>query len=249
MAEVGRPLWVNLLLLLCASAVFGILVSLGIWQLHRLSWKLDLIERVETRAFGEPVAVPVGPDPPEYLRVGLSGSFRHDLSLRVKAVTELGPGHWVLTPIETEGETIWINRGFVGDQTEVNVRPEGRHEVTGLIRLSQPGGTMLERNDPENDRWVSADIAAMSAHVGISATAGFYIDADHQGATAGWPRGGMTRVEFRNSHLSYALTWFAMAALFAVAIVYVIRDVWRHRTNALAAGSRSEEPMPPKVTK
>ena len=40
--------------------------------------------------------------------------FRHDREARVKAVTDLGPGFWVVTPLEdARGFTVLINRGFV----------------------------------------------------------------------------------------------------------------------------------------
>ena len=61
----------------------------------------------------------------------------------------------------------------------------------------------------------------------------YFIDADHMEAEDAWPRGGLTQVKFRNSHLSYALTWYAMAALFLGAMIYVIRDRMRHRSGLI----------------
>ncbi|WP_424926758.1 SURF1 family protein [Amaricoccus tamworthensis] len=221
----GRPLWVDLVIIALAFVVFVTLLLLGNWQMRRLEWKLDLTEAVETRAYGDPVSVEGLVQPPEYLRVVADGTWRHDLALRVKAVTELGAGSWVMTPLEGADRTVWVNRGFVPsglDPTEWT-RPEGPVEVTGLVRESRPGGTLLESNDPEAGRWVSADIPEMSRTAGINA-ARYFIDADHQGEPAAWPRGGLTKLEFRNTHLSYALTWYAMAALFLGAMAYVIRQ-------------------------
>src|SRR5690606_35054052 len=84
------------------------LLSLGVWQVHRLAWKRGLIERVERRVHAPPVAAP-GPQQwgrvdavnSEYLHVGVQGRFRHDLETLVQAVTERGGGFWVLTPLET----------------------------------------------------------------------------------------------------------------------------------------------------
>lgn len=220
-----RPLWLKITILAVAATIFLAMLALGIWQVQRLSWKRDLIAQVETLAYGDPTPLPLG-TPPEYLHVAAKGEYRHDKSLTVKAVTELGPGFWVMTPLEG-ARTVWINRGFVPSnlpQTDWTA-PAGPQRITGLIRLPRPGGTLLESNDPETGRWVSADIAAMAAQAGIEAEDEFYIDAAHQGAPADWPRGGLTRLEFRNSHLSYALTWFAMAALFLGAMIWVIRDM------------------------
>lgn len=54
--------------------------------------------------------------------------------------------------------------------------------------------------------------------------AGYFIDADQQGTPDAWPRGGLTIIDFRNSHLSYALTWYAMALLLVAGMGWAIRD-------------------------
>lgn len=230
-----RPLWVDVTILAAAAAVFVTMLSLGTWQVKRLGWKLDLIERVETRAFGEPVDAPFGAVTEEdhaYLRVTTDeGVMLHDLSQKVKALTEIGPGSWLMTPLQTDTRIIWINRGFVPSGSDANdwTAPNEALSVTGLLRITEPGGTVLEKNDPAADRWFSRDVVALSADAGLGRTAGFFIDAEHLGDEDAWPRGGLTQVQFRNSHLSYALTWYAMAALFLGAMIYVIRDRMHHR--------------------
>ena len=212
-----RPVWVDATILLLAGVMFVSMIALGNWQMRRLAWKLDLIESVQTRAFGDPVPAPQDAAP-EYLRVFATGTFAHDQSLRIKAVTEIGPGYWIMTPLVTDGMILWINRGFVPNTLEQGAweRPQGQQRVTGLVRLDQPGGTLLERNQPDTGRWVSADLSEMSR-----AQTAYFIDSEATGAD--WPRGGLTRLTFRNTHLVYALTWYAMAALFFVAMGYVIR--------------------------
>ena len=229
MNEARRPIWFDVTILLIAGAMFFSMIALGNWQMDRRAWKLDLIESVEDRAFANPVPAPFG-DALEYLRVFASGSFAHDQSLRIKAVTELGPGFWIMTPLITPDKAIWINRGFVPNGVEPGGwdTPAGPVNVTGLVRLDQPGGTLLESNQPETGRWVSADLIKMTRTVGLGeAQTSYFVDAEAVVTVTSWPRGGMTRLSFRNTHLIYALTWYAMAALFLTAMVYVIRH--RHR--------------------
>tara|TARA_R110002049_G_scaffold132149_8_gene291084 strand:- start:408 stop:1046 length:639 start_codon:yes stop_codon:yes gene_type:complete len=200
-----RPVWVDVTILVLAAVMFASMIALGNWQMRRLAWKLDLIESVESRAYGDPVPAPQGAAP-EYLRVFARGTFAHDQSLRIKAVTDLGPGYWIMTPLAGDDRTVWVNRGFV---------PNG---------LDQPGGTLLESNQPETGRWVSADLTEMSRAAGLeNAQTAYFIDAEASDADRSWPRGGLTRLTFRNTHLVYALTWYAMAALFLVAMGYVVR--------------------------
>lgn len=221
--------------LLLLAAVF---VALGTWQMQRLFWKLDLIERVEARIHAEPVPAParaawraVSRETDEYRRVVATGLFQHDKTVLVQAVTERGAGFWVLTPMRLPDETsVLINRGFVpSDRSDPAARlaseiAAGPVSVTGLLRISEPGGGFLRANDPENDRWFSRDVAAIAASKGIADIAPYFIDADATPNAGGLPIGGLTVVTFRNSHLVYALTWYALAVMSAVGAWYVYRS-------------------------
>lgn len=203
-----------------AIAMVALLVGLGIWQLERRVWKLALIEQVERRLAAAPVAAP-GPErwaalsrDDAYTRVRATGRFVGGRDSYVQAVTDLGGGYWLLTPLRTEkGWTLLVNRGFVpaGERGRVPAPADVPVTVSGLLRVSEPGGGFLRRNDPAAGRWYSRDVAAIAASHGLGRTAPYFIDADRAGD--GWPRGGMTVIRFPNSHLVYALTWFALAGL------------------------------------
>jgi surfeit locus 1 family protein len=197
-------------LCLAFAVIFG---ALGVWQLDRLRWKRDLIERVETRIARPAVAVPAALEPKqfEYRRVRVSGTFLHDRETLVEALTERGPGHWVVTPLRTERGLILVNRGFV-PKGRVPAKRSGQVQVEGLVRLTEPEGRFLRANRPADDRWYSRDVAAMAQARGLGQVAPYFIDA---GASPGsdLPVGGLTVVRFRNAHLIYALTWFGLCAL------------------------------------
>ncbi|WP_424986428.1 SURF1 family protein [Microbulbifer sp. S227A] len=226
-AAAGRPLWVTALLLALSVLMIVVFVLLGNWQVRRLAWKQELIAAVETRAFGPAVALPEHFDAGRhaYLRVAVDGRWLDREAVLVKAVTELGPGYWVMSPMQTGGGILWVNRGFVpADARDPANWSIAQSPVTGLLRPTAQGGTLLERNDPQSGRWVSRDTVALSDSLGLGATLPYFIDADHRGAPAAWPRGGLTILRFSNSHLSYALTWYAMAVLFALGLAYVLRS-------------------------
>ncbi|MEM1412759.1 MAG: SURF1 family protein [Pseudomonadota bacterium] len=221
----SRP--VRLAALSLAGLVFFSCILLGNWQLRRLDWKLDLIEAVESRVNQPARPLPRGPvndSDHAYLRIEISGRYVHEHTYRVKALTELGGGNWLLTPLQTERGHIWVNRGFIPTRLPPNAwhRPDGNVRVEGLLRMTEPGGTLLEDNDPAGGRWVSRDIAALQRDSGLFGPEDFFIDANHQGAPDSWPRGGLTRIDFRNTHLTYALTWYAMAIMLAAAVAYVV---------------------------
>jgi surfeit locus 1 family protein len=227
----SRRILVSIMLLLVA-----IFVALGTWQVQRLLWKLDLIARVEERIHREAVPAPpssewddIGAEKDEYRHVTVRGTFDHAKSVLVQAVTERGAGFWVVTPIlRDDGSTILINRGFVpSDRRDPASRVEGnvpgQVSVIGLLRISEPGGGFLRNNDPAGSRWYSRDVAAIAAAQGLKKVAPYFIDADAAPNPGGLPIGGLTVVSFRNSHLIYALTWCALAAMSAVGAYLVHR--------------------------
>lgn len=236
------------LLALCLSGtlLFG---ALGVWQVDRLAWKRDLIQRVETRIHALAVPTPsraqwatLDLDDAEYRRVEVRGRYLHERETLVDALTALGPGAWVLTPLQTRDGIILVNRGFVAQERQVpharaGGQDAGEVTVTGLLRKPEPEGRILRPNEPDADRWFSRDVLAIASARGLGEVAPFFIDADADteadadadidaetatgaaSVSGESPRGGLTVVSFRNAHLAYAATWFALAALCAAGLV------------------------------
>jgi surfeit locus 1 family protein len=224
-------------LLLLGLALLGAIgfAALGVWQVERRAWKLDLIARVESRIHAAPVAIPAparwgsvaGPSH-AYRRVRATGIFLHDRETLVQAVTQYGAGAWVLTPLRTAASVVLVNRGFVPDSrrdpaTRRSGQVEGPVTVTGLLRMSEPSGAFLRSNDAGANRWFSRDVAAIAAARGLDGVAPFFVDADAAPNPGGYPVGGLTVVAFRNNHLVYALTWFGLAGLCAFAALLLLR--------------------------
>lgn len=223
---------------LLALCVIGTLLftSLGIWQVQRLFWKRDLITRVEARIHVSPVAVPPHREwaalnfhDQEYRHVQARGVFLHDREALVDALTERGPGAWVLTPLVTTDGVIFVNRGFVPpDSRDARTRSAsqvpGEVTITGLLRPSEPDGRVLRPNDPTADRWFSRDVVAIGLSRGLSEVAPFFIEADSASNPGGVPVGGLTVVRFRNAHLVYAATWFGLAALCVLGLVLLLNS-------------------------
>lgn len=215
-----------------ALAVAGFM-SLGVWQVHRLAWKRDLIHKVETRIHARPVEArrEAGADD-AYRRVAVTGHFLHDRAVLVKAVTARGAGYWVMTPLVTaQGLTLLVNRGFVPPDAQRSYsKPEGTVRIIGLLRLSEPHGGFLRANDPAAGRWYSRDVAAIGAARKLSyPLANYFIDAEGSASPGALPIGGLTVVSFPNSHLSYAVTWFVLAAMVAAAYMVLMRHEWKER--------------------
>jgi surfeit locus 1 family protein len=228
-----RGFFLAFALLACAG-----FAALGVWQIERRAWKLDLIARVDAR-----IHAPAAPPPARagwarvnarddaYRHVRATGSFLHDRETFVQAVTERGAGFWVLTPLSTDQGTVLINRGFVPPERRdpaIRRAGQGSVTVTGLLRISEPGGAFLRSNDPAAGRWYSRDVAAIARARGVGEVAPFFIDADATPNPGGYPVGGLTVVAFPNNHLVYALTWFGLAALSAWGAALILRRARRN---------------------
>jgi len=235
------PLTLAVLGFVVLTLIVGFL-ALGVWQVERRTWKLDLIRQVDARVHAPATAAP-GPDQwpsvtrrnDQYRHVVLHGVFDHDRETLTQAVTDLGPGFWVMTPFRTDGGfTVLINRGYVSTErrapgTRAAGQIRGATTVQGLLRITEPKGGFLRGNDPAADRWRSRDVQAIAAHRGLTDTAPYFVDADATANPGGWPVGGLTVIRFPNSHLVYALTWFGMALLTAVGGLLLARDERRLR--------------------
>jgi surfeit locus 1 family protein len=171
----------------------------------------------------------------EYRRVTAEGTLQNDLETLVYASTALGPGYWVITPLAlADGTSVLINRGFVPTEkrdptTRLDGQISGPVSITGLLRLTEPKGTLIKKNDPAGDRWYSRDTAAIAQQRGIADIAPYFIDADGTPNPGGMPTGGLTQIAFPNNHLVYAITWFVLAAMALGLLVIVVRVEMRVR--------------------
>ncbi len=249
-----------------ALILFSGFAALGTWQVYRRSWKLDLIARVDQRVHAPAVPAPGASQwadltaaNSEYRHVRASGVFLNDSETLVQATTELGAGYWVLTPLRlADGTIVLINRGFVPPER----RDRAAHgasgaaspaTVTGLLRMTEPGGAFLRRNDPAANRWYSRDVQGIAMARGLTNVAPYFIDADaapapadaasgaaepdHANAASSaahtpgpvLPVGGLTVITFHNSHLVYSITWYTLALMVAGGMWMVIREERRLR--------------------
>jgi surfeit locus 1 family protein len=214
---------------LVALAGIAVLISLGIWQLHRLAWKEALIARIEARTKAPPAPLPpesawaaLKPDDYEYRHVTVRGRFdsREAVVFRGSGPEAgKGPGYLLLAPlILPDGSAVIVNRGFVPGSPQdaaSHAPPAGESTVIGLMREPEPRNLFTPADQPDKDRWFTRDPGPIARHFGLSRAAPFSVDADDSGDPKALPRGGTTVIAFPNNHLGYALTWFGLAAALA----------------------------------
>jgi surfeit locus 1 family protein len=209
-----------------AMAGVALLISLGVWQLHRREWKEDLIRRIESHAQAASLALTealaaaqkTGPGEIEYYKVRMKGRFDHAREHHLYALFDGAPGWRVVTPMETAGGVIvLVDRGFVpaalkDPASRAQGQVEGEIELTGAIRRPGAKDWLGPENDPQRNQWYWRDLTGMAANGDRQgAVAPFFVEAEASAVPGGWPKGAPGMANLPNRHLEYALTWFALA--------------------------------------
>ncbi len=213
---------------LVASAVgIAILCSLGTWQLKRLAWKEGLIAELEARMAAAPVPLAdalkrlqAGEDI-EYLKVSAMGTLDTNHVLFKQISYKGGPGWEALAPFRSaDGSTVLADLGGTADRAQ-STQPVT--ELTGVLRLHGFGrGIFDSDNDEATNMWFWWDLPAMEKAAQMPADAPRVVMQALEN-TSGFDA-TEPKVELRNNHLGYAITWFGLAmALAGVTLAFVLK--------------------------
>ncbi|HEX9648017.1 MAG TPA: SURF1 family protein [Alphaproteobacteria bacterium] len=215
-----------------AWPAIALLVGLGSWQLQRAHWKEALIATMEARLAAPPIALPERLDAAAvealgYRRILLRGRFLHSREMLVAPRTYQGRvGAELVTPFETEdGRVVLVDRGWVPDAAMAPARrPESRREGTvafeGVVRPPPSPNPFTPANDPAHGAWYWIDPQAMARAAGIAPLPFTIAALAGEGGGGALPLARPARIELRNAHLYYALTWYALAV--ALGVVYLL---------------------------
>jgi surfeit locus 1 family protein len=211
--------------------MIGVLCGLGIWQLQRLSFQQALLARMAERIHAPASALPddtewahLSPDAYEYRHVKITGIFDHDKEALVFRSLAGTVGYLVLTPLRlSSGAYVIVNRGFVpSDKKSPSSRLEGETsgtvEVTGLMRSPEERNLFTPADSPQTGIWFTRDPLLIAKTFHLPTAAPFTVDAEAAGAANNLPQAGTTVLAIPNNHLSYALTWFGLAAALAAVL-------------------------------
>jgi surfeit locus 1 family protein len=229
---------------LAVPAVFALVavvafIGLGSWQLQRKAWKEALIESLEQR-----LSAPAGDLPSrerwasltpsdEFRRVKFSATFVPGAEALVYTSGSAlrsdvsGPGYWVFAPAQVaSGGVVVVNRGFVPEgrqdlATRAAGAATGDAALVGVMRWPESRGVFSPQDDPGRNLWFVRDPVAIAAAKGWGEVAPFFIELESPQPPGGLPRAGALKVNLRNEHLQYAITWYGLAL-----VVMLMFGVW-----------------------
>lgn len=205
----------------------AILIGLGIWQLQRMEWKAGVLEEIQAQINAAPVELPENPDPSmKYMPVTVSGTTTGDEIHILSHTKEHGGGYQIVSRFVTDdGREILLDRGFVRQEARHLKRDPVRLTVRGNLHWPDEKSSSTPDPNLQENIWFARDVPAMARQLGTDPVlvVASFVEGDAQGAEPipvaieGIP----------NNHLSYAVQWFMIAAVWAgmtVALIWRIRQ-------------------------
>jgi surfeit locus 1 family protein len=199
--------------------MLSVLLSLGTWQLRRLHWKEGILAQIAAAEAAQPVPMPAAPGPFE--KVSVTGRFLPGLAafygVEVRD-TPSGPvmGRQLVMPLVVGGRVILVDRGWVPG-TDIVAPPVGLVTITGFARVPEHPRLLGAGDNPTRHEFFTLDPAAIAASLGLSHAAPFTLVA--LGPIGEPPIPAQHLPQPPNNHLSYALTWYGLAA--ALVVVFI----------------------------
>ena len=211
-------------------AMLTLTTALGIWQVERLHWKIALLQDID-RGEAAP-AVPLSAAPQPFTKVLVTGRLRQDLQVlygvEVRSAVE-GPvlGAYLLNPLERPGaDTVIVNRGWAPLTWQSPATPVDA-TIEGYIREPEYPVRFGAADDPAARRFYALDPAAIGASLGLPHAAPFTVVALGTTPPGTYPEPARALPRPPNSHLSYAITWFGLAASLVVIFAIYARRALR----------------------
>ena len=110
--------------------------------------------------------------------------------------------------------------------------------LEGIVRLAQRQGQFVPDNEPARGFWFTMKPDEVSAYLDLpEAKQDFYIDTIRQeGEELTLPIAAEIKIDVRNSHLNYAITWYGIAlSLLGVYFAY------HHSVGRLQFGKKADK--------
>lgn len=226
-------------------------VNLGQWQLDRLDQRRDRNattaehENAPVRPFEEVFTQPIL-DSDQWQRVTVRGEFIADKQLQARYRSFDGMTGWELvTPLRTTGgQVVLVDRGFVErppGQDFPKVFPDppaGEVQLTGYVRRNEQGNTNQMTPTENTVRLINSETLAPA--LGLPLVNGYLSLIDVTPAQSAELQPITPPPPTEGPHWSYAMQWFAFAAIAAIGLFILIRNDIKDRKRAQERAARQE---------
>jgi len=212
---------------IAAFITFWLLIALGVWQLHRLTWKEGILRDIHRAAISAPIPLPAHPTPFEKVSVSgawisgkaaLYGDEVHD--------TPAGPvaGAELIMPFrEASGAVLLVDLGWVPQTSPTPIAAP--NNPAGYLHAPIAPGWFAGADDPARGLYYTLDPARIARGMGLQRVAPYILIAMGPMPPPGsaLPQPAQDLPTPPNNHYEYALTWFGFALVLVFEFVFFAR--------------------------
>jgi len=201
-----------------------IFIALGCWQLVRLDWKNELLNKIDVSLKKEPVELMINV-PEDYLKVKTSGVIDFDKQIYLYSLNEKGvPGFNVVNPIIINNKNFLLNRGWIPfDKKNTKEIDIFDHKtILGTLRKQSKANRFKPVNDIINNYWFTLDRDDIFKYTNKKFSP-FVIYLNNN---LELPKSKIITVNISNSHKRYAITWFSLALSIFLFYLYVRKNTY-----------------------
>ena len=200
----------------------SIFIALGSWQLIRLDWKNELLNKIDASLEKEPVDLMTNVHE-DYLKIKTSGIIDFDKQIYLYSLNEKGaPGFNVVNPIIINNKNFLLNRGWISfdkkSSKEINIFDN--KIILGTLKKQIKASRFKPANDIKNNYWFTLDRNDVFTYTNKNFSP-FIIYLNNN---LELPKPKIITVNIPNSHKKYAITWFSLALSIFFFYLYVRKN-------------------------
>ena len=200
----------------------SIFIALGSWQLVRLDWKNELLNKINDSLKKEPVDLMTNVHE-DYLKIKTSGIIDFDKQIYLYSLNEKGaPGFNVVNPIIINNKNFLLNRGWISfdekNSKEINIFDN--KIILGTLKKQIKASRFKPANDIKNNYWFTLDRNDIFKYTNKDFSP-FIIYLNNNSEL---PKPKIITVNIPNSHKKYAITWFSLALSIFFFYLYVRKN-------------------------
>ena len=200
----------------------SIFIALGCWQLVRLDWKNELLNKIDISLKKEPVDL-IANRHEDYLKIKTSGVIDFEKQIYLYSLNEKGvPGFNVINPIIINNENFLLNRGWIPfdkkNTQEINTFDD--KIILGTLKKQIKASRFKPANDIKNNYWFTLDRNDIFKYTNKNFSP-FIIYLNNN---LELPKPKIITVNIPNSHKKYAITWFSLALSIFFFYLYVRKN-------------------------
>lgn len=213
---------------IAAFIVFWLLIAMGVWQMHRLTWKEGIIASIRQAQAAAPIPLPENPTPFQKVivtgewipgKAALYGDQVHD--------SPNGPipgGELIMALRRADGVVVLVDLGWVPQQLPVPMADPPVAPV-GYIHAPILPNWLSGKDDPAKRLYYTFDPQKIGAGLGLPKVAPYILVVlgPMPPPGSGIPQPAQDLPTPPNNHYEYALTWFGFAGVLVFQFIFFAR--------------------------